>query len=168
MKTQIFIVTYQSPVGLLMLGAFDDKLCLCDWVNSRKRLANDKRLTRLLKADYHEKPSFITDQACQELTEYFNGSRREFTLPLLLAGTDFQKTLWQALMEIGHGKTMSYSSLAKTIGKPTATRAVASAVGANPLSIFIPCHRIIGIKGQLKGYAGGLEAKKRLLELEGL
>ena len=101
------------------------------------------------------------------MNEYFAGARREFDLPLLLVGTDFQKTVWKGLQSIPYGKTVSYSQLAKTIGKPLAVRAVAAANGANAISIILPCHRVIGSDNSLTGYGGGLPAKQKLLELEG-
>ena len=108
----------------------------------------------------------LSDGAKEELEAYFKGLRKRFDLPLLLVGTEFQKSVWQGLLQIPFGTTASYKELAQNIDNKTAVRAVASAVGANAISIFIPCHRIIGADGSLTGYAGGLEAKKKLLALE--
>lgn len=105
-------------------------------------------------------------QAQTELAQYFAGERKRFDLPLALAGTPFQARVWQALRAIPCGTMMTYSSLALSLGIPRSVRAVAAAVGRNPISVVIPCHRIIGSDGSLTGYAGGLERKGALLELE--
>ena len=104
--------------------------------------------------------------AVKELDEYFGGARCGFDIPLLLTGTSFQKEVREALTAIPFGETVSYAEIARRIGRPHAVRAVANAIGSNPLSIFIPCHRVVGSDGSLTGYAGGLGAKLRLLELE--
>ena len=104
--------------------------------------------------------------AIDQLTAYFAGSLREFSLPLEMAGTDFQMRVWRMLREIPYGETRSYRDLAIALGKPTAVRAVGAANGANPLPIVVPCHRVIGANGSLVGYGGGLPLKKRLLEFE--
>lgn len=108
----------------------------------------------------------IADQAAMELDEFFAGTRTEFTVSLDLRGTDFQRAVWESLTDIPFGQTVSYAEQADRLGKPTAVRAVASANGKNPVSIIVPCHRVIGSNGTLTGYAGGLEAKRRLLDLE--
>ncbi|MBT8241793.1 MAG: methylated-DNA--[protein]-cysteine S-methyltransferase [Acidimicrobiia bacterium] len=108
----------------------------------------------------------IADQATRELTEFFDGSRTNFTVPLDLRGTEFQRAVWESLTEIPFGQTVSYAEQAARLGRPTAVRAVASANGKNPVSIMVPCHRVIGSNGTLTGYAGGLEAKRLLLDLE--
>ena len=104
--------------------------------------------------------------ACRQLDEYFRHERQSFDLPLFFVGTEFQKKVWQTLLTIPYGTTVSYAYLARRIGMPRAVRAVANANGANAISIFVPCHRVIGSDGSLTGYGGGLPAKKYLLELE--
>lgn len=107
--------------------------------------------------------------ACKQLQEYFAGERTVFTLPLdLCAGTDFQQKVWNALLPIAHGSTTSYANISQAIGKPKAMRAVGGAVGRNPISIIVPCHRVVGSGGALTGYAGGLDRKVALLQLEGV
>ena len=106
------------------------------------------------------------EDAAYQLQEYFEGKRQNFTLELNPQGTDFQKRVWQALLEIPYGKTVSYLELSKTLGDVKAIRAVAAANGKNPLWIVVPCHRVIGSDGSLTGYAGGLHRKKWLLEHE--
>lgn len=109
----------------------------------------------------------LTDLAAEQLAAYFAGERRPFELPMDTGGTEFQNSVWRALCAIPYGETRSYRALAEAIGNPKAVRAVARANGANPLSIVVPCHRVIGADGSLTGYAGGLEMKARLLVLEG-
>ena len=102
-----------------------------------------------------------------QLTEYFNRERKKFSVPLDIHGTEFQKKVWQQLMQIPYGATISYQMLAENIGNPKAVRAVGKANGSNPVSIIIPCHRVINSNGKLGGYSGGLDIKEKLLELEG-
>lgn len=104
----------------------------------------------------------------KQLTEYFDGRRREFDLPVKTAGTDFQMLVWEELRRIPYGRTRSYGEIANAIGKPGAARAVGGACNKNPIAIIIPCHRVIGADRSLTGFGGGLEVKKRLLELEGI
>ena len=111
-------------------------------------------------------PSGISERAYKELKEYFEGKRKRFDLPIKLEGTEFQVKVWKALIEIPYGETISYGELAKRIGNFKAARAVGGANNKNPIMIVVPCHRVIGANGSLVGYAGGIEVKKRLLELE--
>ena len=107
------------------------------------------------------------DDLSTQLTEYFNGTRKTFHYPLAPRGTPFQLAVWNALLEIPYGATMTYAQLAHRIGKPNAVRAVGAANGANPIPVIIPCHRVIGSNGTLTGYGGGIERKQWLLALEG-
>ncbi|HEY0117304.1 MAG TPA: methylated-DNA--[protein]-cysteine S-methyltransferase [Cellulomonas sp.] len=104
--------------------------------------------------------------AADELGEYFAGTRTEFTVPVRAAGTEFQRAIWDAIAEIPYGETATYTELAQQVGRPTAVRAVGAAVGRNPLSVVVPCHRVVGAAGSLTGYAGGLDRKRLLLGLE--
>ncbi|WP_430813013.1 methylated-DNA--[protein]-cysteine S-methyltransferase [Carboxylicivirga sp. RSCT41] len=165
--SHISIQYYKSPCGELILGSYNNQLCLCDWRYRKMRQSIDNRITKSLKATYKEEPSSVINEAIQQLELYFKGELKVFKLPLLLAGTEFQKKVWNTLAEIPWGTTNSYLELSKLLGNNNAIRAVASANGANAISIIIPCHRIIGSDGKLVGYAGGLTAKKKLLELEG-
>lgn len=162
----ICVQHYTSPAGELLLGSIDDRLCMCDWAESIHGDAAGKRLQRLLHADFKEKKSAVTEMAARQLDEYFAGIRHSFELPLLFAGTDFQKKVWNELLNIPYGETASYAAIAERTGMPKAVRAVANANGANALSIIVPCHRVIGSNSTLTGYGGGLPAKKFLLELE--
>ena len=162
----IRIQYYQSPCGELILGSFGDKLCLCDWVNEERRKTIDGRIQKMLQARYETGISETIATAITQLDEYFAQKRTAFDVPLLLLGTDFQKAVWNELLKVPYGMAKSYAGLSSQLGNPKAVRAVAAANGANAISIFIPCHRIIGSNQKLTGYAGGLSAKKILLELE--
>ena len=113
-----------------------------------------------------ERPSEVTDWAARELHEYLEGERRAFTFPYRLVGTPFRLQVWKKLEKVPYGETTTYKRLAEAIGRPGAYHAVGGAVGANPLSICVPCHRVIGTNGSLTGYAWGLPMKEALLELE--
>ncbi|MBS1545807.1 MAG: methylated-DNA--[protein]-cysteine S-methyltransferase [Bacteroidetes bacterium] len=163
----IFIHPFHTPFGELLLGSFNNALCLCDWRYRRMRTAIDARIQRGLQAEYAERISPVIEQAKAQLNAYFAGERTTFNLPVRMVGTDFQQRVWKALLTVPFGTTMSYAELTVKVAEPAAIRAVASANGANALSIMVPCHRIIGSNGELTGYAGGLEVKRRLLKLEG-
>ena len=150
----------------LILGSYGDALCLADWKYRKNRDLIDKRLQKALSAEYVEETSETIKKTIKQLDEYIRGQREVFEIPLLMCGTPFQKSVWEGLIKIPYGKTASYFELAKNIGNEKAVRAVASANGANAISILIPCHRIIGSDGSLTGYAGGLDVKKKLLEIE--
>jgi methylated-DNA-[protein]-cysteine S-methyltransferase len=152
--------TVPSPVGQLKLIGSNDGLAAILWENDRPGRV---RLNVVGQDDDH--PVLLETE--RQLNEYFAGRRAAFNLPLDFAGTDFQKSVWHALLTIPFGETRSYAQIAKQIGKPTAMRAVGAANGRNPISIVAPCHRVIGSTGELTGFAGGLEAKALLLNLEG-
>lgn len=164
---KIVVSGYDAPCGRLVLGAYENRLCLCDWESGRHHERVAGRVGRLLGADFEEGTSPVIEMAMAQLDEYFAGCRREFDVPVLLAGTDFQKQVWEILKQIPYGATLSYGEEAVRLGSPGAVRAVANANGANALSIFVPCHRVIGSNRSLTGYSGGLLVKKFLLELEG-
>lgn len=164
--SKINIAYFKTPVGELILGSYDNKLCLADWRYRKMRTAIDKRISKGLNAEMVEKTDKVLEQTKIQLHEYFNQDRKEFSIPLLFVGTDFQKSVWSSLIKIPFGQTKSYLELSILLGNPKAIRAVASANGANAISIIVPCHRIIGSDGALVGYAGGLPAKKKLLVLE--
>jgi methylated-DNA-[protein]-cysteine S-methyltransferase len=142
---------------LLRLVAGETGLCAIGFMDGRKDPPDSGR-----RDDSH--PLLV--EAARQMRAYFEGSLRAFQLPLEMAGTDFQLCVWNLLREIPYGETRSYRDLAAALGTPRAVRAVGAANGANPLAIVVPCHRVIGADGSLTGYGGGLELKKRLLELE--
>ena len=162
----ISIQTYKSPIGELLLGSYEGKLCLADMRYRRMRTTIDKRIQQGLHTEYIEQSSEVIEETITQLKAYFAGKRKDFDIPLYMVGTAFQKSVWEALMQVPYGTTTTYLALARKLGNEKTVRAVASANGANAIAILIPCHRIIGSDGELVGYAGGLPAKKRLLELE--
>jgi methylated-DNA-[protein]-cysteine S-methyltransferase len=149
-----------SPVGRLALVATDEGLAAILWENDRQH-----RVRLNIEAEDNTHPVLIETE--RQLTEYFAGQRRVFALNLDVAGTAFQRTVWNALLTIPFGETRSYGQIARQIGNPGAVRAVGAANGRNPVSIVMPCHRVIGSTGKLTGFAGGLDAKAHLLALEG-
>lgn len=147
-----------SPVGTLTLVSTDGVLSglyMAEYKHGPKR------------EDFGERVRSGFEAAVSELREYFEGQRKRFSIPLFMEGTAFQKEVWKRLCDIPYGETRSYGQLAEAIGKPAACRAVGMANGHNPISIVVPCHRVIGSDGSLTGYGGGLERKKFLLKLEG-
>jgi len=163
---KINIQYYKTKIGELVLGSFNEKLCLLDFRYRKMRTTVDNRIKNGLKAEFVEQDDKILDETRKQLDEYLNGDRKKFDIPLLMVGTDFQKTVWNALMKVPYGATSTYLQLANDINNEKAVRAVASANGANSIGLIIPCHRIIGSDGKLVGYGGGLPVKKRLLKLE--
>lgn len=151
--------TIWSPVGELTLVADDRGLAAILWENDRPDRVRLGTLEE--KADH---PVLVETE--RQLGEYFAGERRAFDVPLSFAGTDFQKRVWAALLAIPFGETRSYGEIADQLGAPGASRAVGAANGRNPISIIAPCHRVVGSNGKLTGFAGGLEAKAFLLDLE--
>lgn len=142
-------------------------MCLCDWKSRKSRTRIDKRLLAFFEAEFKEGSSKLITKTKKQLAEYFESTRTEFDIPLVFAGSAFQQGVWKSLLEIPYGKTTTYKKLSVKLGNELAIRAIASANGANAISILVPCHRVIGSNGKLVGYAGGLSTKKRLLQLEG-
>ncbi len=165
-KQTVNIQYYDSPCGKLILAAVGNELCLCDWQGKACAERNKRRLVRLLGAEFSIVSSYILEQTKAELDEYFAGKRKTFDIPLHPVGTDFQKRVWQVLHNIPYGETRSYKEIAQSVDNPKGIRAVAQAIGANGISILIPCHRVIGSNHALTGFAGGIEAKRRLLTIE--
>jgi methylated-DNA-[protein]-cysteine S-methyltransferase len=150
-----------SPVGRLKLVATDEGLAGILWETDRP-----SRVRLNIEAEEVGHPVLVETE--RQLNEYFAGQRREFALRLDVAGTPFQRKVWNALLTIPFGETRSYGEIARQIGNPGAMRAVGAANGRNPVSIVAPCHRVIGSTGKLTGFGGGLEAKAQLLALEGV
>jgi methylated-DNA-[protein]-cysteine S-methyltransferase len=155
----LFYKEMKSPVGKLKLVASSRALVAVLWEKERP---NRVKLDEMNLDPRH--PILIETE--RQLSEYFSGKRTQFDLPLQPEGTEFQKKVWRALREIPFGKTRSYLELARTVGSPKASRAVGAANGKNPLSIVVPCHRVVGADGTLTGFAGGLKTKAALLALE--
>ncbi len=151
--------TMESPVGRLTLVASDEGLAAILWERDRPG-----RVRLQLETEDPSHPVLL--DAERQLGEYFRGRRKQFTLRLDLDGTAFQRKVWEALLTIPFGETRTYAEIAKQVGSPGAARAVGAASGRNPVSIVAPCHRVVGSTGALTGFAGGLDAKARLLKLE--
>lgn len=166
MENLISLQHYDSPCGRLVLASFADRLCLCDWSDNPFAERNRRRIEKYLKATSKTETTSVLEETKRQLDEYFAGKRKAFDIQLCLVGTDFQHKVWNALRSIPYGSTKSYKDIAQCIGKPKAVRAVAGAIGANAISILIPCHRVIGSNHSLTGYAGGLETKRGLLGME--
>jgi methylated-DNA-[protein]-cysteine S-methyltransferase len=150
---------WTSPLGPMTLAATEAGLAGV-WFDAQRHHPG------VLSAPEHAQQRFIA-QAIDELQAYFDGKLNGFEVPLDLRGTPFQRAVWQALLAIPRGGTSRYAAIAQQLGAPTASRAVGAAVGRNPLSIVVPCHRVLGHDGGLTGYAGGLDRKAALLRLEG-
>ena len=152
---------YESPLGPMFATAEEDGITHIEFVGAK--YAPEAR------ADWIEDPQAPDLAACgMQLAEYFAGKRTEFDLPLAPQGSDFQQRVWREIARVPYGKTISYGELAARAGAPGQARAAGAATGRNPVSLVIPCHRIVGSDGSLTGYAGGLERKRELLELEGV
>ena len=149
-----------SPIGPLHLAATNDALLAIH--HNLKRMEDWNKNTIAFKND----KNIIIEKTINELSEYFDGKRKKFNIPIQLSGTQFQLKAWDALNKIPYAKTVSYSEQAKISGNPKATRAIGNANNANPISIIVPCHRVIGKSGKLVGYGGGLDRKNYLLDLE--
>ena len=163
---QINIQYYKTKYAEFILGSFKNKLCLLDFKYRKMRTTVDNRLKKGFEAEFIEQDDEILKETRKQLDEYFDMTRKEFNIPIITVGTDFQKSVWEALLKVPYGTTSTYLQLAKDIDNEKAVRAVASANGANSMGLIIPCHRIIGSNGELTGYGGGLPLKKRLLKLE--
>jgi methylated-DNA-[protein]-cysteine S-methyltransferase len=157
MTTELIYTMMDSPIGDLLLVGDGEALWRLDMQQGRRPTAIDLHWER-------------RDQAFadvrRQLTEYFDGRRRSFDVPLALEGNSFELRVWDALREIPYGETVSYGEIARRIGQPDAPRAVGLANGRNPIAVIVPCHRVIGANGTLVGYGGGLERKRLLLDLE--
>lgn len=163
---QIHLMYSKTRIGEMILGSFEGRLCLMDFRYRRMRQVVDNRIKKGLEAEFCYQEDEVLTMALRQLDEYLDGVRRSFDIPLLMVGTDFQQAVWQALLQVQYGTTVTYSGLAKAMGQEHAVRAVAAANGANAIAIMIPCHRVLGSDGELTGYGGGLAVKKRLLKLE--
>jgi O-6-methylguanine DNA methyltransferase len=169
--------TFTSPIGPLFLAASHTGMVALEFdargpgqqsirPNPRDLRRAATRQSESAKLVFEEAPDLLSSYT-KQLDEYFSGRRREFTFPLDLRGTDFQLACWQALLAIPYGETRSYADIARAVDKPNAFRAVGMANNRNPVAIVVPCHRVIASDGTLCGYGGGLDVKRKLLELEG-
>jgi AraC family transcriptional regulator of adaptative response/methylated-DNA-[protein]-cysteine methyltransferase len=155
-----------TPLGPMLAGVSEQGICLLEFVDRRMIETQINRLRRSLKCTFVPGDHKLLTQLSNELAEYFNGERKAFSVPLDLPGSQFTRRVWEALRKIPYGETRSYQDQANMIGMPAAVRAVARANGDNRVAIVIPCHRVIGADGTMKGYGGGIWRKRLLLDLE--
>ena len=156
---------HPSPIGPLLLAASERGLCAL-YLQAQRHVPDEPDPRWSPASSDHPLQADIVERTSVQLDQYFAGDRSTFDLPLDVGGTPFQQAVWTVLRAIGFGETTSYGELARRIGNPNAVRAVGLANGRNPVSIVVPCHRVIGAKGSMTGYGGGLERKVFLLELE--
>lgn len=154
-----YYTEHPSPLGTLLLAATDLGLCGL-YFEQHKYFQGTKDWSHR-----HDHPHL--QETARQLDEYFAGERTQFDVPLDLRGTPFQQSVWMALRSLPFGDTSTYLAIAQTVANPKAVRAAGTAIGRNPVSIIVPCHRVVGVTGALSGYAGGLERKRYLLALEG-
>jgi methylated-DNA-[protein]-cysteine S-methyltransferase len=157
MTKELLYTQMDSPIGDLLLVGDGEALYRLDMQQGRRPTAIDPRWQR--------RDDAFADVR-RQLTEYFDGRRRSFDVPLALRGNSFELRVWEALLEVPYGETVSYGEIARRMGRPDASRAVGLANGRNPIAVIVPCHRVIGAHGGLVGYGGGLERKRLLLDLE--
>ena len=158
-RKDLSCLTMQSPIGELLLVA-DESAFTGVYYAGRKHIP---AIHKNWKTDWKNP---ILKEAVAQLKDYFAGKRDEFDLPLRMTGTGFQEKVWKEIARIPFGETLTYSELARRVGSPTAIRAAGASTGRNPMSIIVPCHRVVGKNGSLTGFAGGLERKRHLLKLE--
>ncbi len=166
MKNKIETIELQSPIGRISAGASEKGICFVHFIDEHDSLWRENLAKKFNAELILSESNIILTQLKTELEEYFNGSRQVFSVQLDLQGTTFQVKVWNELLNILYGETRTYLQQAKAFGDVRAIRAIATTNGKNNIAIIIPCHRIIGSNGSLTGYAGGLEKKKWLIELE--
>ena len=154
----IYYSVYESPLGKMFITESNEKI-------TGIYFEGQKHFPKAIN-EWNLSLTTQIKKAISQLQEYFNGERREFQLPLKPEGTAFQYQVWEQIAKVQHGETIQYGEIAKNIGKPNSSRAVGSATGKNPISVIIPCHRVLGKSGKMTGYAGGLNRKEALLQLE--
>jgi AraC family transcriptional regulator of adaptative response/methylated-DNA-[protein]-cysteine methyltransferase len=157
-----------GPLGPMIAAATDEALCLLEFADRRMLPLQLRRMKERLGGTVVPGESDLLADVERELGEYFAGERREFSVPMAAPGTSWQERVWERLLAIPYGETVTYGGLAAELGRPTASRAVARAVGDNRIALLVPCHRVVGSGGALTGYGGGLWRKRRLLEIEGV
>ncbi|HEY0261764.1 MAG TPA: methylated-DNA--[protein]-cysteine S-methyltransferase [Chitinophagales bacterium] len=162
----IYQNSIETPLGKMIVCAVENGICLLEF-GDRKELQNElQQLEKTLNTTIQQGENTHIKTLKTQLHEYFAGTRKTFDIPLFFTGTEFQKSVWNELLKIPYGKTRSYKEQAIALGNLESIRAVANANGRNKIAILVPCHRVIGTNGSLTGYAGGLQRKQFLLELE--
>lgn len=164
--TEVYLNRIATPLGLMLAGTTGEALCLLEFMDRSGLEAQLNQLCDRLNCSFRPGSNKVTDEAADQLSRYFDGELKSFTVPLIHPGTDFQQSVWEQLQTIPYGHTRSYQKQAEQIGNKKAVRAVARANGKNRIAVVIPCHRVVGKNGKLTGYSGGLQRKKYLLNLE--
>jgi len=162
----IYTILIETPLGEMVAGSTEEGICLLEFTDRKMLPTEYKDLIRLLKTTMVEGDNVHLKTLKKQLKEYFCGERKEFTIPLVTPGSEFQQAVWKELQNIQFGSTRSYQEQAIALSRSESVRAVANANGMNRISIIIPCHRVIGSDGRLTGYGGGLRRKKWLLDHE--
>jgi len=162
----VLVTRLLTPLGPMIAGATDEGVCLLEFAERRMLETQLRRLARQIGAGFVPGSNELLDRLNEELSEYFAGRLRRFSVPLVIGGTEFQRRVWECLRDIPYGETRTYGEQATAIGRPSAVRAVGRANGDNRIAIVIPCHRVVGGNGKLTGYGGGLWRKRALLEHE--
>ena len=157
---------YPSPLGALAIIANRGKLIYCNWDNPECSHKQANIESRFIEETEYFEDKLVLEETCLQLEEYFKERRKYFDIPFELVGTEFQRKVWDSIYKVGYGETVSYKKLAEMASIPKTFQAVAQACGANPVSIIVPCHRIIASNGKLGGYTGGIDKKIALLNLE--
>lgn len=168
MSTEIEITEIKTRLGEFIVGTINNTCCIFDFKYRKSIKSMLEKKKKQYNAVFKENKNALHGQIEEEINLYLDGDLTKFTIPLDIKGTDFQKKVWNKLLEIPYGETISYKELAKRVGNESAMRAVGGANGANNIAIIIPCHRVIRADGELQGYGGGLSNKKKLLQLEKL
>ena len=166
MSSPILSKHISTPIGPLVIGSFEDKICFLEFYLPQRYKEMSGKLLKTFDAEILEGTNAVLEQAEKELQEYFDGKRKVFTVPLDLRGSEFELKVWNQLLKIPYGQVCSYSDIAKRIRKLQSVRAVGGANHNNPVAIIVPCHRVVGKNGSLTGYGGGMDKKRFLLELE--
>ncbi|WP_027421298.1 methylated-DNA--[protein]-cysteine S-methyltransferase [Crocinitomix catalasitica] len=166
MKSTLYTANFSTPIGEMYGLATDDGICLLEFAERKELKEEIASLKDYFKSEILDDENDHLLLLHKELHDYFKGKLQKFTVPTLLIGTDFQVSVWESLKSVPYAETRSYLEQTESIGEPNAIRAVATANGKNKLAIIIPCHRIIGSDGSLTGYAGGIDRKRFLLNLE--
>ncbi len=163
----IHYAVFSTPLGKMVAAEYKNRLCRLEFLGRKKPSAILKPIAGRLKTEISAGKSPVLDETRKQLKMYFNGRLKKFNLPIELVGTDFQKSVWRQLTRIPQGKTVNYGKIAERVGRPKGARAAGMAIGSNPISIVVPCHRVIGKSGDLVGFGGGLWRKRWLLNHEG-
>jgi AraC family transcriptional regulator of adaptative response/methylated-DNA-[protein]-cysteine methyltransferase len=163
----IHYAVFSTPLGKVIAAEHKNRLFRLEFLGRKNPGSLVKPIARRLKAEISGGRSPVLEKTRKQLKMYFDGRLKKFNLPLELMGTDFQRSVWRRLTRIPHGKTVNYGRIAERIGRPKAARAAGMAIGSNPISIIVPCHRVIGKSGDLVGFGGGLWRKRWLLKHEG-